>query len=129
MNLRQIQSNINLATKKIGQKTLKHFAKNFNKQGSEKENGAFVRWADRKNQKNNKPLLVKTGRLKESFQIKYNKNGSFRIFNNVPYATYHQNGKGNLPQREMLYESKELDKIVEKEMDKAVEDALDKLFL
>lgn len=106
-------------SKKVGKKVLKHFLDNYSKEGQDDKNGNFQRWADRKNKKNKKPLLVKSGRMKKSFNISFSKNG-FEIENVAKYAKYHQYGTENLPEREMLYNSKEVGKIIIEEIDKVV---------
>lgn len=50
-----------------------------------------------------RPLMVRTGRLFGSFQV--NRGTNFvEVFNPVPYAIYHQEGRGiiNLPRRVLL---------------------------
>lgn len=45
--------------------------------------------------------LVWTGRLRAGFQKDASKQ-AIRIFNDVPYASYHQNGSGNRPPKRKL---------------------------
>ena len=62
-------------------------------------------------------ILVLHGNLLNSFQIDYPKNGQFRIWNDSPYATSHQNGyaEKNIPKRPMLWtDNKKLVEIINK---------------
>jgi phage gpG-like protein len=104
-------STLSLISKKAGQNVLKHFLRNFTKEGSENESGAFVNWAERQNKKNDKPLLYDTGRMKSGFHLQSTLKG-FIISNETPYAQFHQFGTENIPAREMLYDSPEVNKII-----------------
>jgi len=48
-----------------------------------------------------RPILVRTGRLKNGFKVKRITNDQLVIENNVPYAATHQNGTSKIPQRKI----------------------------
>ena len=66
------------------------------------------RWKPRKKKRTGR-LMVKTGRLRRS--IVANARGKVGIItSNVPYAKYHQDGTGSLPQRKFMGESRKLNR-------------------
>ena len=97
----------------------------YSKQGTTKK--TFQPWRKRKDKKNKKPILVDTRTMKKSFHLSTN-NNNFKIENTADYAIYHNEGSGNLPKREILYESKTLNKEIEKELVKEVELLMSKMF-
>lgn len=110
------------ATKKAGDAVLLYFIKNFSNEGYVADS-TFVRWKDRKDTKNKKPLLYDTGDMKKSFHLELGK-GFFMISNTKEYSKYHQSGTEHMPKRQMLYTDKNIDKIIED----AVIAEFDKLF-
>lgn len=105
----------------VGNTARNHFLDNFRKQGF--VNNGLHPWKRRKDQRNTRSLLVKTGRLRQSIRVKrYNSNEAV-IGSDVNYASYHNDGiNGRLPQREFIGDSKELDEkvkaVIIKEIDK-----------
>jgi phage gpG-like protein len=106
-------------TTQVAQHILIFFKGNFVKGGTEKD--GFVKWKERKFKVNRK-LLVDTGMMKNSMKLTSKTFEKIRIEVSAPHATYHQHGTEHIPQREMLYDSKvlnkELDNIIKKEIDK-----------
>jgi len=108
-----------------GKRAMGFYLDSYSKEGTTKK--TFQSWAKRKDKKNKKPILVDTRAMKKSFKLTSNSN-SFKIVNTVDYAIYHQNGIGNLPKREILYESDVLNKEIEDELEKEVIDLMNKMF-
>ncbi len=111
-----------LIAKRAGRKCLNYFISNYSKEGEESL-GEFVRWAERKNKKNQKPLLVKSTKMKSNFELTSNKDG-FQISNKMPYFRYHQQGGEFTPQRQMLYDNKQTEKIILDEIDFVIKNML-----
>lgn len=57
-----------------------------------------------------KPILVDTGRLKNSAKYQVIGNSRGRVRFTAPYASFHNNGGGKLPRRQFSGESKILNK-------------------
>jgi phage gpG-like protein len=53
------------------------------------------------------PILVRTGKLMRGF-LKQSTDFYVRVYNNVPYFKYHQQGGPNLPKRRMILASERL---------------------
>lgn len=113
--------------KRTGLIAMKFYLESYSKQG--KTDNTFQPWAKRKDKTNKKPILVDTRTMKKSFHLSTN-NNNFKIENTADYAIYHNegSGSGNLPKREILYESKTLNKEIEKELVKEVELLMSKMF-
>lgn len=99
------KSEIILIRNKMAKKAVKFFQINYTKQGV--KDGGFTRWKDRK-KNTGKPILFDTGKMKKSFKIVNKSADTFIIKNTANYSGYHNDGGGDLPKREILYESKEL---------------------
>lgn len=52
--------------------------------------------------------MLQTGKMLESLGVRQRKNGSLRIYFGDKKAGYHQRGEGNLPQRKLLPERREV---------------------
>jgi hypothetical protein len=119
--------------KMMGKMALVEASDNFRRQGSENENGAFVPWAPRKNEKEHgrkrndgqrdrrykvpkgRALLVQTARLKRSPRIVASTTQSVTIGTDVPYAQPLQEGTQHMAPRPFLTASKTLrEKILRK---------------
>jgi phage gpG-like protein len=110
------------ALQKAGAGTLKFFLNNYTHQGYYEE-GSFLPWKKRKDLKNEKPILYKSGDMKKSFHVEYGK-GNFTVSNTKSYSKYHNEGTEHLPKRPILYDDVKIQKIIED----AVFFELDKLF-
>lgn len=99
---------------KVARKSLLFFQTNFIKGGY--DNQVFIPWAKRKYVVN-RPLLVDSGRLRDSFRIE-SSSGTIRIVNDAPYAEYVNE------ERPIIYDSKEL----ESQLMKQIEQDLMKMF-
>lgn len=67
-----------------------------------------VPWAPNKVQ-DGRQQLVKTGRMRQSINILSRTSDSIKVGSNVPYAKYHNEGTKNLPKRQFIGSSKELE--------------------
>ena len=114
-----------MTAKYTGKVAMKFYLDSYSKQGTTKR--TFQPWRKRKDKTNKKPILVDTRTMKKSFNLTTN-NDSFKIENTADYAIYHNEGVGNLPKREILYESKVLNAEIEKELVKEVENLMSKMF-
>ena len=73
-----------------------------------------TRWKKlKKPKKVSKPLLVNTGKLKNSFTTR-RKTKSVTIYSKVPYAVYHNEGTGKIPKRQMIGVTDKLKKDITK---------------
>jgi phage gpG-like protein len=108
--------------RQLGQHILIFFRGNYNKEGYE-PGTAFVPWKDRKYAVNRK-LLVKTGTLRDGIKVTSQTFGKISIENDVPYASYHNEGTAKLPKRPIIYNSKQL----EKEIETIINNQLKKVF-
>jgi phage gpG-like protein len=95
---------------KIVEHSLKFFLASYSKEG--KTDGGFVRWKNRK-VNTGKRLLYDTGKMKKSFKTVNVSSNKAKIINTAPYSGYHNEGTADLPKREILYNSKELDEQIE----------------
>lgn len=115
-----------LTAKYTGKRAIQFYLESYSKQG--KTDNGFQPWKKRKDAKNKKPILVDTRVMKKSFNLTTN-NDKFSIQNTAPYAIYHnEGGSENLPKREFLYESKELNKEIEKTLVDEVNKLMSKMF-
>jgi hypothetical protein len=110
------------ALKKAGEGVLRFFLNTFTKEGFYNE-GDFIPWVVRKDLKNKKPILYKTGDLKKAFHIEYSKS-EFTISNTKDYSKYHNEGTDKMPKRPIIYDDVKVEEIIEK----AVFEELDKIF-
>ncbi len=101
----------------LGNEARNHFLEGFRKSGrmtDESRSGWKARKQTRSRDRGRK-LLVKTGDLRADLQRRQT---SFRrtsvSINNIPYATYHNEGAEHLPQREIIGDSKDLERKIEK---------------
>lgn len=95
---------------KVSKNSLEFFLKYYTKEGTMK--GGFTRWAERQKD-TGKKILFKSGHMKTSFEIINHSSTEVSIINKAPYSGYHQDGDGNLPVREIMYNSPELEKLNE----------------
>ncbi len=102
------------ATAKLGEESVYYFKGNFAK-------GSFdgKHWEDTK-EPTDHPILVKTGRLRDSIRYIKNPDGSVSIVSNVPYASYINDGTDKMVAREIIGESKELTAMLTKMIDSEV---------
>jgi len=96
-----------------------HFKQNFRKKAFDKKPWASRKQADRGS------LMNRTGRLKRSIQtIGTPSFDRLQVGSNLDYAKVHNEGQGNMPKRQFIGQSKELDKkvvkIIEQELEKAI---------
>lgn len=115
------KSELILIRNKIAKTAIKFFQKNYSKEG--KMDKGFTRWKVRKKE-TGKPLLYKTGKMKKAFKITYKGADSFIIKNTANYSGFHNEGDGNLPKREILYDSEELWEEMEDEAFRIIEKTL-----
>ena len=110
---------------KMGQFTLKLFLKNFKNESYLDGNGSLLKWKPlsasydkyKKSKKDNYPIGVFDGDLKQGFVINYQSNG-FTITNKAPHAEWFAN------ERPILYQ----DSSIDKEMIKFIDEEMNKLF-
>lgn len=91
----------------VGNVARNHFLDNFKNKGF--VNGGVLAWKKRKDSRNTRSLLVKTGRLKQSIRVKRYNSNEVVIGTDTPYASYHNEGTERLPKRQFIGDSKELD--------------------
>lgn len=85
----------------VGNEALRWFIDNFRKQQSPQGTA----WAPRKDGDGSRSLLVQSGRLRRSIRLTRVTSNGFRIGSAVPYAKYHNDGSGRIPQRQFLGKS------------------------
>lgn len=104
----------------VGNIARNHSIDNFRKQGF--VDGGLRPWKGRKDRRNTRSLLVKTGRLRQSVRVKRYNSREVVIGTDTPYASYHNEGTGRLLKRQFIGDSKELDEkvktVIIKEIDK-----------
>lgn len=97
--------------KKLGNIAESHFKDNWRKQGF--DDNTIKPWQARKSNKDNKgrAILVKSGRLRRSFDVLVQGPNRVSVINDAPYGVYHNYGnpKKNLPQRKFMGRSRNLD--------------------
>lgn len=96
--------------KQLGKTLLQHFTDNFKAGGYEKGT-SFVPWAKRKYSYQHKPLQ-KTGKLLKGFRL-VQKGNQIQIVNDVPYASFINDGTPELTARPLLYDSTKINKEIE----------------
>jgi len=85
--------------KKAADETVSFFKRSFDKSGFQSGIN-FDRWAPRKNKKNTKQLLVKSGRLRRSITLKQLSFDKSVISSDLPYANIHnEGGTINIPEK------------------------------
>lgn len=67
-----------------------------------------------------RPILQKTGKLRRSIRVMDKSTGEITIGSDVKYAGFHNSGKGKLPKRQFLGDSK----ILRKKLSKVISDTL-----
>lgn len=107
-------------TQIISRVAIFHYLKGFDKSGH-MTNRSRGGWRPRATYQGNHKLLVKSGRLFRSVRIRRLRRNSILIgTTGVPYAARHNDGLKNMPQREMVGNSDELDKKIIKIIDKQI---------
>ncbi len=94
--------------KKLGNEAVNHFKDNWRKQGY--DNNTVTPWKDRKDGKDpGRALLVKTGRMRRSFDVEIPNPFRVLVINSAPYSVFHNYGTKKMPQRKFMGRSKNLD--------------------
>ena len=82
----------------------------------------YKKWKNRNG--GDRALLVRTGKLKNSFATLSRGSMRFTFGSVVPYAKYHNEGMTPQPQRQMLGKNKNLDRAFEKTISKHIFDKI-----
>ncbi len=101
--------------KELGDNSHKFFVKNFDAQGF--VNVPKKRWRPLKHPRRNgttKPILVDTGKLKNSGKVFVQSRNRASVMFTAKYASFHNKGGGKLPKRQFSGESRVLNKQNEK---------------
>lgn len=99
--------------------------KNFAAQGFITGPGKVIKWKKRKfNVDPGRPILIKTGNMKNSIRIVSATSHKAKILSPVPYSAKHNLGLGNLPARPFMAASPELDR----QCRKVIKEHVDKIF-
>lgn len=96
-----------LLPKKLANEAINHFKDNWRKQGF--DDNTVSAWKQRKNKDVGRAILVKTGRLRRSFNSFIESNNRVRVENDTPYSVYHNYGTSKMPQRKFMGRSRNLD--------------------
>jgi phage gpG-like protein len=115
-----------LLIQKVGPKVLKFFLDAYSNEGYW-ENGKFRGWKPIKKDHGD-PVLYKSGKMKQSFDIEYVDNKTFNITNTAEYSSYHNNGTGKIPQRPIIYDDKKVDELIASEVEKELDKILNQYF-
>jgi phage gpG-like protein len=106
ISLSSYQKNRALLPKRLGNEAVSHFKDNWKKQGYD-DNGVTP-WKQRKVVDSGRAILVKTGRLRRSFNM-YPTFNRVAVINDTPYSFYNNYGTNKLPQRKFMGRSHNLD--------------------
>ncbi len=117
---------------KIGNLAKNHFVASFRNQGF--TDRALNPWAVRKNSNRSdrrttrkRAILVKTGHLRRSIKVQKARFSSIEIgYRGVPYGVYHNQGSGNLPQRQFMGKSYVLNQKIRRTIKKHIKKSLKK---
>ena len=93
-------------TKKLGNESISHFKDNWKKHGY--DDRVVNPWKQRKLKDAGRAILVKSGRLRRSFNQFPTLNRTV-VENDTPYGVYHNYGTTKLPQRKFMGRSRNLD--------------------
>lgn len=111
----------------------RHYVDSFRKGGF--TDASFSPWQARKsrdrsdrskvNAGRNRAILVKTGHLRNSIRVRIATFQKIEIgAYGVPYGVYHNKGEGNLPKRQFLGESRQLNYRIKKRIRQAMDDLM-----
>ncbi len=103
--------------KKLGNAAVSHFKDNWRKQGYDDNivkpwkprKGQIKSWNLSKKSDSSRAILVKSGRLRRSFDVLVQSPIRVLVENDAPYGIYHNYGTKKLPQRKFMGKSKNLD--------------------
>jgi phage gpG-like protein len=94
--------------KRLGNEAVNHFKDNWRKQGF--DNTTVQPWKSRKGGKDpGRAILVKTGRLRRSFNMIVQSISRVFVENDAPYGIHHNYGTKKMPQRKFMGKSQNLD--------------------
>lgn len=94
--------------KRLGNEAVNHFKDNWRKQGF--DDSTVKPWKSRKNNLDpGRAILVKTGRLRRSFNMLVQSVNRIFVENDAPYSVYNNYGTKRLPQRKFMGKSRNLD--------------------
>lgn len=97
--------------KLIGVKAVNHFKGNFRLGGF--LDGAVEKWKPRKVEDKGRAILVKSGLLRKSIKVIKAQPSSIVVgTNTTDYASYHNQGSGDLPERKFIGSSSALNKSI-----------------
>lgn len=121
---RQIKRNIMQAQTDMGEDVNRFVQKNFVNEGFHDD--GLKKWrklskrykAKKDKDGTNRGILIKSGDMRKSFGILRRSRNSFTFGSLVEYADKHNSGKGALPRRRMLGDSKDLRKSLTKTIER-----------
>lgn len=112
--------------------TENHNIKNFKNEGF--YGNSFTAWTPRKDKKNNRHILVRTGDLKKAATTAQHQGGGIAFVFNMPYARVHneglQAGRGAgfiMPKRQFIGQGRLLDDLIKRKFAKVINNHLGSL--
>jgi phage gpG-like protein len=97
-----------LLPKKLANESINHFKDNWREQGF--DDNIIKPWKARKgNTDPGRAILVKSGRLRRSFDAIIESINRAKVINSAPYGIFHNYGTSKLPQRKFMGVSRNLD--------------------
>ena len=112
--------------------TENHNMKNFENEGFYGD--SFTAWEGRKDKKNNRKILIRTGDLKKAATTAQHQGGGIAFVFNMPYARVHneglQAGRGKgftMPKRQFIGQGRILDDLIRRKFAKVINKHLDSL--
>jgi phage gpG-like protein len=98
---KKVVSALGVITKMMGTEALKHYNKSFIDQGFTDD--TLVKWSPRKGRASNRPILIKSGNLKNSLKILKISTLSVTVGSELYYADFHNEGiRSRLPKRQFV---------------------------
>ncbi len=108
ISVQAYEKNRPILLKRLGNEAVNHFKDNWRKQGF--DDNVIKPWKERKgNVDPARAVLVKSGRLRRSFDVAISGVSRATITNSAPYGIYHNYGTKKLTQRKFMGKSRNLD--------------------
>lgn len=115
-----------LLIQKVAPKLQKLFLDSYSNEGYWQD-GKFVGWKPIEKDHGD-PILYKSGKMKQSFEINYVDNQTFEIKNTASYSSYHNQGTGKIPARPIIYDDAKVEELISKEVEIELEKILKQYF-